>query len=170
MLPSSGLITMGDIRTELGIPSQAPFSLNIASNGGYVSINPSSPNRPSGADPDSLSEWYGYDNNTGWMNFDVSITDGANLVARLFKNGTIFTSRTTTGTDFFLWEPGDTFQVTLTSRTSSLEAWTLIISSDQRGELYYENKPDGVGGNISSPTFTLQYREQISVIVQGFIP
>ena len=166
-IPSSGTIGLGTIRTELEVPSQAPFSLDVASNGGYGSINPSSPSRPSGANPDGISEWYGYDHNTGWVNLDVQLDPGVTLTTRLFKNGTIFITRTTTGTNFSLYEPGETFQVTITSRSANSGA-TLIISSDQRGQLYYENRNVGQAGNLTSPTFTVQYREQISIIVQGY--
>jgi hypothetical protein len=167
MLPSSGVITMGDIRTELGVPSQAPFSLNTATNGGYGSINPASPNKPSGADPDALSEWYGYDHNTGNVTMDVFLDPGVTLTSRFFKNGSQFLLRTSSGTSFGLIEPGDTFYAIVSSRSAASGA-TLTVSSDQRGELYYENKDVGVSGNLTSPTFTLQYREVITVIVQGY--
>lgn len=62
-LPSSGTITMNDIRAELGIPSQSPFSLNDAEDGIYVTLNPCSPSLPSSTNPASMSEWYGYDHN-----------------------------------------------------------------------------------------------------------
>ena len=168
MLPSSGVITMGDIRTELGVPSQAPFSLDTATNGGYGSINPASPNKPSGANPDSLSEWYGYDHNTGNVTMDVNLDPGVTLTSRFFKNGSQFLLATTSGIYFGLIEPGDTFYVTITSRSASSGA-TLEISSDQRGQLYYENRAVGSAGNLTSPTFTLQYREVITVFVQGYL-
>jgi hypothetical protein len=168
MLPSSGLITMGDIRTELGVPSQAPFSLNTATDGGYGSINPASPNRPSGANPDSLSEWYGYDHNTGNVTMNVNLDPGVTLTSRFFKNGSQFLLATASGTYFGLIEPGDTFYAVISSRSASSGA-TLEISSDQRGQLYYENKPVGSAGNLTSPTFTLQYREVITVFIQGYL-
>ena len=59
-LPSSGTLGMNQIRVELGIPSQAPFSLDTAENGGYVPINQCSPSRPSFGNPASISEWYSY--------------------------------------------------------------------------------------------------------------
>jgi len=59
-LPTSGSLSMNQIRTELGIPSQAPLSLDTAENGGYVAINQCSPLRPSAGNPASISEWYGY--------------------------------------------------------------------------------------------------------------
>jgi hypothetical protein len=51
---------MNDIRVELGIPSQSPFSLENAENEIYVSINPCSQSIPSSNNPASISEWYGY--------------------------------------------------------------------------------------------------------------
>lgn len=62
-LPASGQITMNDIRVELGIPSQSPFSLSNAVNGLYVTINTCSPSFPSTTPPYKLSDWYGYDHN-----------------------------------------------------------------------------------------------------------
>jgi hypothetical protein len=62
-LQSSGIITMNDIRAELGIPSQSPFSLNDAVNSIYVTINTCSPSYPSTTPPYELSDWYGYDHN-----------------------------------------------------------------------------------------------------------
>ena len=60
VLPSSGQIAMSQIRTELTVTSQAPFSLDTAENGGYVAINTYSPSYPSSGNPASMSEWYGY--------------------------------------------------------------------------------------------------------------
>jgi hypothetical protein len=160
---------MGEIRTELEVPSQAPFSLNTATDGGYGSINPASPNRPSGANPDSLSEWYGYDHTTGNVTMDVNLDPGLFLVARFFKNGSqfLFNPGSTSASLFGLIEPGDTFSVTITSRSSNFNT-ALYMSSDQRGSLYEEFKPAGSPGNLISPTFTLQYREILTVLVQGF--
>jgi hypothetical protein len=60
-LPLSGQISMNDIRIELGIPTQTPFSLSDAVNGVYVVINTCSPFYPSTTPPYNLSNWYGYD-------------------------------------------------------------------------------------------------------------
>lgn len=51
---------MNDIRVELGISTQSPFSLDTATNGGYVALNPCSPYLPIATNPDAISEWYGY--------------------------------------------------------------------------------------------------------------
>jgi hypothetical protein len=158
---------MGEIRTELQVPSQAPFSLNTAANGGYGSINPASPNKPSGADPDSLSEWYGYDHTTGSVTMDLSVDPGVEFASRFFKNGSQFLLGTTSGSLFGLIEPDDTFYVVVTSRNFNFNI-AVTISTDQRGELYYITRPSGVQGTITSPTFTLQYREIVTVLVQAF--
>lgn len=59
-LPSGGQIRMSQIRTELGISGQVPFSLYTATTGGYVAINNCSIPRPTPSEPQTLSEWYGY--------------------------------------------------------------------------------------------------------------
>ena len=59
-LPSSGTLGMNQIRIELGISTQAPFSLDTAENGGYVSLNQCSPSLPFSGNPAAISEWYGY--------------------------------------------------------------------------------------------------------------
>lgn len=60
-LPSPGNpISMDMIRAELGIPSQAPFSLDAARQGAYVPLNPYSSSRPPSSGPVSLASWYNY--------------------------------------------------------------------------------------------------------------
>lgn len=74
-LPASGQISFNDIRVELGVPSQAPFSLDSASNGTYAAINTNSPSYPSGSNPDSVSEWYSYNHNACFDVGDFFYTD-----------------------------------------------------------------------------------------------
>ena len=59
-LPSSGTLTMAQIRTELGVTGQAPFSLRSASIGTYATINTCSQYRPDGSSPYTIAEWYSY--------------------------------------------------------------------------------------------------------------
>lgn len=59
-LPSSGSISFNDIRIELGIPTQTPFSLEDAENGTYSTINRCGTTWPGGDNPAAISEWYGY--------------------------------------------------------------------------------------------------------------
>lgn len=59
-LPSSGTISMNDIRVELGVPSQAPFDLLAAVSGTYATLNIWSPSKPSTTAPYTLTSWYSY--------------------------------------------------------------------------------------------------------------
>jgi hypothetical protein len=59
-LPTSGTLSMDNIRVELGVPAQAPMSLQAASIGTYGTINVCSVSRPDGSAPYAISEWYGY--------------------------------------------------------------------------------------------------------------
>lgn len=61
-LSLSGQISIGMIRTELGIPNQTNFSLRSAVEQLYVPLNPFSPYLPTQS---KLSSWYGYDHQAG---------------------------------------------------------------------------------------------------------
>lgn len=62
-LPGTGPISFNDIRIELGISTQSPFSLDTAVTNGY---DPGTVDRqfatsfPDSATPHSVSEWYNY--------------------------------------------------------------------------------------------------------------
>lgn len=62
-LPSAGPISFGNINTELGRGATDEISLADAEEGGYAPINQNSPNRPNGAAPYAINEFYGYNNN-----------------------------------------------------------------------------------------------------------
>ena len=64
-LPTSGQLSMRDINVELGRPATALIGLDEAENGAYVAINTNSAQRPSSANPASISEWYGYNHTAG---------------------------------------------------------------------------------------------------------
>lgn len=59
-LPASGQLSMGDIRNELQVISQSPFSLSGATMGAYASLNNCSPVKPNQSTPYQISEWYSY--------------------------------------------------------------------------------------------------------------
>lgn len=60
-LPSSGnTISFNDLRVELGVSSQAPFSITSASTGLYATINTNSPSYPNASTPHAISEWWSY--------------------------------------------------------------------------------------------------------------
>jgi hypothetical protein len=73
-LPASGQISMGDIRVELGVPTQSPFSLDTARAGGYVTLNTNSPSLPPSTGQISLSDWYEYCQNCDTYNFSYAST------------------------------------------------------------------------------------------------
>lgn len=79
-LPSNGNpLSFDQIRVELGIPTQAPFSLNIAEAGGYVAINTNSPNKPNQSTPNAVSEWYSYDHNATACPYTFQIANVSGL-------------------------------------------------------------------------------------------
>lgn len=84
-LPSSGTITMNQIRTELGIPSQTNFRLDTAENGGYVAINQNSTSKPNPSNPAAMSEWYSYNHSAAGCNAPyISGTDRTSTSAILY--------------------------------------------------------------------------------------
>jgi len=98
-LPSSGQISMDDIRVELGVPSQSPFGINEARLGTYVSINQFSPSKPPSSGQVSLSSWYSYCQNCGYNSgtFYYSSVSAAAACAgspntTLYWSGTLTTS------------------------------------------------------------------------------
>ena len=62
-LPSSGPLSLNDIRNELTSQTGVLTSLKEASIGTYATINTNSPTYPDGNSPYSVSEWYGYNQN-----------------------------------------------------------------------------------------------------------
>lgn len=82
-LQSSGqLIRMSQINTELGRSSTATISLDTAENGGYATINTCGSPFPSGANPASMSEWYGYNHSAACGNSSYAFSDGGNSVGQ----------------------------------------------------------------------------------------
>jgi hypothetical protein len=62
-LTGSGQISFNDLRVELGVSSQAPFSITSAATGVYATINTNSPSYPNSSTPHQISEWYSYNHN-----------------------------------------------------------------------------------------------------------
>lgn len=60
-LPPDGPISASQINTEFGRQSTSEFQFSRAELGAYGALNTSSPARPDGSRPHSLSEWYRYD-------------------------------------------------------------------------------------------------------------
>jgi hypothetical protein len=88
-LVSSGTIRMSDINVELGRSSTANISLDTAENGGYGAINTNSASRPSGTNPASMSEWYGYNHNAAGQTYPINITfDGYTGFTNMYVHNT----------------------------------------------------------------------------------
>lgn len=78
-LPSSGQITLDQIREELEV-QDSPFTLGKASTGDYATINTNSSSKPDGNTPHSMSEWHGYDHSASasWSLSNSLSHDGVN--------------------------------------------------------------------------------------------
>lgn len=161
-LPTSGPLSFNAINTELGRSATAQMSLKTAETGGYVAINQNSPSKPDGNAPYKVSEWYGYNQNapapTGTI-YLVFSRFNATGTARVYKNATLFLSRTTSGTSSGVIATGDTFYGNLV--TSIANPSTMEIDSSTRGNLYSFS---GNGSHTSS-TFTRQSGEDITVTI-----
>jgi len=79
MIKSSGVLTLSEIREELGLGEETgPFLLNLAEENGYVYINDCSPNKPNESEISKISEWYGYNHSASCCGFTLSGTYSAN--------------------------------------------------------------------------------------------
>jgi len=76
ILPTSGVISMGEINVELGRARATSISLNSAQNGNVVAIRQSASPKPSptgsGNNVASISEWYGYQHLLSGLGFIVT--------------------------------------------------------------------------------------------------
>jgi len=63
-LPDSGQISLSQVNTEFGRASNSTHSLDTGISGGYGTVNTNSPHYPNATNPDSISEWYGYNHST----------------------------------------------------------------------------------------------------------
>ncbi len=72
-IPGSGTLSAQTINFELARSRTAELSIDTAENGGYATINTSSPSRPNSGNPAAYSEWYGYDHTAGGPSFSPII-------------------------------------------------------------------------------------------------
>ena len=152
-LPASGTISMNDIRTELGIPSQSPFGLNQARSGSYVALNIYSSHLPPATGACSISDWYNYCHTCNWPTLDIgsggSLSPGTGFSPHptwtLYKNGSVYASgnadQPTSGgsgfgsTKYYISQSfgqhffaiGDTFRVTLTNLSGVSGAYSMDL-------------------------------------------
>jgi hypothetical protein len=121
-LPAPGVsLAMSQINVELGRSATAQISLDTAENGGYGAINVNSRNKPDGANPAAISEWYRYNHTAAppvttqtiyWEHFRGGPTGGAMQIRR---NGVLVVSVAaappTVQIGNFTANPGDNIQV-----------------------------------------------------------
>lgn len=85
-LTGSGQISFNDIRVELDVPSQAPFSLASAATDTYGYINRCTGMYPNSSAPHAISEWYGYDHSdTGSLFYTLTGPEASSAVACLLS-------------------------------------------------------------------------------------
>lgn len=182
-LPTSGLISANNIRTELGIPSQAPFSITSAATGGYVTINQSSPSKPNSTTPHAISEWYGY-NHSIVTNGTISVrgyqSDGdsfSNLMT-VYKNGIEYLNTScysntyaTCLTTSDVISTGDSFYLNVQATDYGGDSYFSVVrvyyNSDIRGTLYDSgNNYTILSLSENFPEFTVIEGENISISVE----
>jgi hypothetical protein len=91
-LPSSGQISMDDIRIELGVPTQSPFSLNTARQGGYVALNFFSPTQPPSSGQVALSDWYSYCQSCGYYTYSLGYDASSSSTACSASQSTFYSN------------------------------------------------------------------------------
>jgi hypothetical protein len=121
-LPSSGQLSLGDIRAELGMSGTSNFSLLKATTSatGYPILNPYSPIKPPTTPPYSISEWYGYSSATiNWTNSGFGGVSNLKIYVNgaLVLNDTNPTTTTSSGT--LVLNNSNTFYATMTPITYS---------------------------------------------------
>jgi hypothetical protein len=131
---------MNDIRIELGVPTQSPFSLNTARQGGYVAINEFSPSKPPFSGQVSLGSWYNYCQNCGYNTgtFFYSNVSAAAACAGTPNTSLYWSGSLALGTILY------------TNSTGNEEAGQGYWSNGTNA--YFQNCPDGCYEGITSIT------------------
>jgi len=146
-LPPNGIISMDDIRVELGVPSESPFGINEARLGTYVAINQFSASKPPSSGTVSLASWYSY-SQSGGSNSDT------------FYYSSVSAAAACAGT------PGTTLYWSGTLTTSTiLYTDSLGTSEASQGywsdgtNAYYQSCPDGCYPGVTSITACVSLAE-----------
>ena len=130
---------MSQINTELGRSSTTTISLDAAENGSYGAINTNSTSRPSGTNPASMSEWYGYNHNASppstppTFAWNLLRQGPSNGVLNITRNGTsVLSTSTTGGSGTISVATGDVMYMTITE-SFKVEDTTALHLYDQNG-------------------------------------
>jgi hypothetical protein len=105
-LPSSGQISVDDIRTELDVSGEVNVNFAGLAEGSFGTINTNSSSTPNDEAPHSLSEWYSYDHDAApaYSNSHYYSNDGTNDYVTGSKSGsTPFVINTTQDLSFNFW-------------------------------------------------------------------
>ena len=118
VLPSTGnTISFNQIRIELLVPSQTGFDIGRASDGFFNPIQNCQSPFPTAGNPDSISEWWGYDHSKTGSYFAEGKTGGdCNSIC----NGTV-------GCNQVVYNYGSTYYVGSNNCTGSALANTYFI-------------------------------------------
>jgi len=150
-LPSSGQISMNDIRIELGVSSQSPFSLNTARQGGYVALNIFSPTQPPYSGQISLSDWYSYCQNCNY-----------NTITLGYSSVDVITACATTPSTTYYYSGSLGLYTTLYTDVGGNQAAAGYYSDGTNW--YYQTCPDGCSitdsGDCTSPSYDLYYADE----------
>lgn len=151
-LPTSGEITMDMIRAELGVPSQANFSLDNARDGVYAPLNPYSPYLPPFTGQVKVTDWYGYCHTcTTIYSHTVYYADG-------FSGGFASASDACSGTR--------SYPVTVYSSSSTLAASSTlyILSSGRYYQFIVDDTDQWVYSNTGSKPIQMNGSNTISTV------
>jgi len=149
-LQTSGSLSLGDIRGELGRAAQIPFQLNSVESGSYVPLNMMSLQKPNMAQPNLVSEWYGYNHSTA----TACALGEANGVTYTYRQMGVFTMTSASGTlaitltATFSGDPVDFY--ILYPPSADWSTATLLTTTSTTTTVYYQFVYNaGLGNNIA---------------------
>ena len=109
-LPTSGPLSLNDIRIEQNQPTKSPYGLIEASTNaaGYSIVNPDSLLQPNSVPPYSVSEWYGY------SAFTIVWNNVSNTKLDIYVNNTLALTNSNTANGVLNVNLNDVFYATFT--------------------------------------------------------